>query len=121
MDQNLSNEDREKKFYEARVKENEDKIAKEFKRIFDKRHQGVTIDEKRFLQARRDYLTRAEQEEYKEELTEDLTGGTFTNPLENLTRKELEARLQAVGVQDTSNKVYRTNADLISAIEELSA
>lgn len=128
MDQNLSNEDREAKFYDARVKENEDKISAEFRRIFTKRHVGVTQEDKAFLQARESYLSNADREEYKAELAENLatTGeqtsvgsGSTARPLEDYSRKELEARLQELGVQDTSLKVYRTNGDLITAIQEL--
>ncbi len=123
MDQNMSNEDREKKFYEDRVRETEDQIAKEFKRIFAKRHVGITQDEKAFLQARESYLSNADKQEYEAELKENLTLDGYEpkiEKLEDLSRKELEARLQALGVQDTSLKVYPKNADLIEEIEKLS-
>ncbi len=123
MDQNLSNEDKEKKFYEDRVRETEDLIAKEFKRIFSKRHANLTDEEIGFLQARESYLSKAEQEEYKEELgiklgkTQD--SADKAGSLDDLTRKELEAKLQEFGIKDTSIKVYPKNADLIIAIQEL--
>lgn len=123
MDQNLSNEDRELKFYQDRVKETEDLIAKEFKRIFSKRHVGVTQEEKAFLQAREFYLSNADKEEYEKELTEDLTGNTSGNEapkgLNDMSRKELEQRLQELGIEDTSIKAYPKNADLITEIEQL--
>ena len=127
MDGNIpvSNEDREQQFYNARVKEVEDKIATEFKRIFAKRHVNITPAELAFLQARESYLSSADREEYKVELSTNIsqeqTPSTSDRPYEDYSRRELEARLQELGVQDTSNKVYRTNGDLITAIRELEA
>lgn len=109
----------EQKFYDARVKENEDKLAKEFQRIFRLPHNQLTPEDIGFLNARQSYMTSAEREEYKSELSNFAPVDSTQDPLLLLTRKDLEAKLSALGVQDTSNKAYRTNADLVTAIKEL--
>ncbi len=109
----------EQKFYDARVKENEDKIAKEFKRIFRLPHNQLTPEDIGFMHARSSFMTSAEREEYKKELDSFAPVDPTQDPLALLTRKDLEAKLHELGVQDTSNKVYRTNADLIVAIREI--
>jgi hypothetical protein len=120
MNPNNSAEQQEQAFLEARIKEREDKVNAEFKKIFNKNH-ILTEEDKAFLRARRTYLTRAEVEEYEDELNEGNKETSKDKDLTNYTRKELEATLQGLGVHDTSLKAYKTNASLIEAIEELQA
>ena len=97
---------------EKRRQETESDMFKEIKRIFKKSHVGLTKEEKGFLQARVSYLTKAEREEYKAELAEDLTKNTQT--LDDLTRKELVAKANELGIE--SPEKFENKQQLIDAI-----
>jgi len=99
---------KEQEFYNARVKETDGKIRAEFER-----GHKLTFDDKAFLKARSSYLTRAEAEEYKDELADDLT----KSPYFGKVRKELEQMATDLGIEDVSMRTYKTNGDLIDAIE----
>lgn len=97
-------------------------IEKAFKAIFKKSHQFLTVEDKRFLQARRSYLTDAQVKEYDAELSEKLPrpdGKEEEKTLDDMTRKELEAMATQEGIENPEDKkIYKTNADLQNAIKE---
>ena len=114
-----SNELKEQEFLQARLAETKKKVQEMIDSIIAKGH-AISDEEKGFIRARVAYLTQVQKEEYAQELAGDTTQTEVgEKPLELHTRKELEVKLQELGVKDTSNKAYRTNADLIAAIKEL--
>ena len=114
-----SNELKEQEFLKARLAETKTKVQDTIDIIVAKGH-TLTDEDKGFLRARVGYLTQVQKEEYVQELASN-TVISADKTLDLYTRKELEAELQKLGVKDTSNKAYRTNADLIAGIKELKA
>lgn len=107
---------KEKEFEDARRKEVDDKVLAEIDRI-TKYHGAISEEDKAFLRARQSYLSRSQMEEYAEELK-----APEDNSLVNMTRPQLEQRANELGITTPEDKkLYRTNADLIQAIEDVQA
>lgn len=117
----------EEKRMQDRIDAADAELEKAFVKIFKKAIPFLTIEDKRFLQARRSYLDDRQLEKYAEVLREKLErpDGQKTEEEEQvieLTRKELEAMATRIGIETPEDKkVYRTNADLQAAIKEKQA
>lgn len=117
-------EETEAEKLQKRVDEADAEIEAVLKKIFKKEHHLLTVDDKRFLQARRSYLTRSQQEDYEKELKEKLPRPDGQpNPeeevqLENMVRKDLEAMAIRLEIKDAADrKVFPKNEDLVNAIK----
>lgn len=108
---------------QKRIDEADAEIRKALETIFRKPKTHFTVEDKRFLQARRSYLTQAQLDEYSEVLKEKLPRPDGKKEEEKeineLTRAELEKMATQEGVENPSDrKLYRTNADLQEAIKQ---
>jgi hypothetical protein len=124
MNPNDQNENQMALDIEKRRVDTEAEIYKIINAILRKNHSMLTQEDKGFLQARRDYLTDAQRDDYKKELSENLDPNAVQSKdevpsLALLTRRDLEAKAKALGIMDPSTKAYKKNEDLIKAIEDL--
>lgn len=117
-------EETEAEKLQKRIDEADAEIETALKKILKKEQRLLTIDDKRFLQARRSYLTRSQQEDYEAVLKEKLPRPDGQpNPeeevlLENMVRKDLEAMATRLGIEGAEDKkLFKTNNDLVEAIK----
>ena len=113
-DQNLEAQGKE---IEKRREETEKEMYDVLKVIFKKPHEALTQEDKGFLQARREYLSKTELKEYEDELKEDLTGTPVV--ADEVTRNDLNARAVELGVENP-DKLPNKQA-VIDAISEAEA
>lgn len=91
---------------QKRIDDNDKAVMKILRAIFKKPESLLTKDDKAFLQARVSYLTKAQREEYKTVLAEDLHQGgeraaqddSQPRPLEQMNRVELEEKARELGI-----------------------
>lgn len=117
-------EETEAEKLQKRIDEADAEIETALKKILKKEQRLLTIDDKRFLQARRSYLTRSQQEDYEAVLKEKLPRPDGQpNPeeevlLENMVRRDLEAMATRLGIEGAEDKkLFKTNNDLVEAIK----
>ena len=117
------NEVDQEELYDLRVAENEKKIHDTLTQYQRKPNETLTRDQKAFIQARRSYLSEAQQDRWADVLKEKLPRPDGTMPAEEakaideMTRKELERQAEIVGVDADAVKKARKNDDLIALIE----
>lgn len=114
----MNPEDQEKERLQARIDAADAELQKELKRIFKKTPAGLNVDDKRFLQARRSYLTQAQQEEYADALNEKLPrpdGQTQEETLGEKSRADLELIATDLGIEEP--KKIKNKEALVEAIE----
>lgn len=120
----MTPEEREQQLLEQRQEEAQKELDEALKKIFRKPVQHLTLDDKRFLQARRSYLNKEMTEKYEDVLKEKLPGrdgkiaAEDEKEIEVMTRKELEAMAETEGLTKDEIKKARTNADLQAAIKQ---
>lgn len=98
---------------EKRRIETEKKIYFALKNILRKPIANLTVDDKKFLKARKSYLTKAELQEYDEVLNERVEGSPEPK-LEDLTRTQLEEKALALGIAEPEKLANK--AAIIEAI-----
>lgn len=119
----MNPEDQEKERMQKRLDDADAELQKALTKIFRKAHHELTIEDKAFLQARRSYLTQAQTEEYDSELNEKLPrpdgqDEDEATDLQHMTRANLNIMAADLGIETPEDKkVYKTNQDLIDAIE----
>lgn len=85
--------------------------------ITRKNPKTLTVDDKRFLQARRSYLSRGQQDEYKDILNEKLPRPDQEEEEEvELTRSELDEKARQLGIEEPEK--LPNKAAVTAAIEE---
>lgn len=81
--------------------ETDKEINDTLNKIVRKGPKGLTLDDKRFLQARRSYLSRVDFEEFEEVINEKLPRPDGQNEAEEeLTRIELDTKARELGIED---------------------
>ena len=99
---------------EKRRIETEKKIYFALKTILRKPIANLTVDDKKFLKARKSYLTKAELQEYDEVLNEKVEGSVEPK-LEDLTRTQLEEKALALGIAEPEKLANK--AAIVEAIK----
>lgn len=118
------NEIDQEELFNQRVQETEKEILDTLTRYSRKSVESLRVDEKAFIQARRDYLTDEQKNKWEDVLREKLPrpdgqpNEEEEAALNELTRKELERQAEIVGIDEETIKKAKKNQDLIDLIEE---
>lgn len=120
---NMNRDQQESLKLENRMAAGEQAIYDALAKIFKKNIAFLTLDDKRFLQARRSYLDEAQTAKYQSVLKEKLPrpDGQVDEEqeklIDNMVRSDLETMATNMGFEDVSKKAFKTNADLVAAIK----
>lgn len=118
----MNPEDQEKNRMQQRIDDADAELQKVFKAIFKKAPHELTVEDKRFLQARVSYLGNDHKEKYADALEEKLPRPDGQEDEEeqlvDKSRKELEQMANDLGIEDASPKAYSNKEKLVEAIEE---
>jgi hypothetical protein len=118
----MTPEEREQQLLEQRQEEADKELSEALRKIFKKPVPYLTLEDKKFLQARREYLNKDQTEKYEDVLNEKLPRSDGQpnkqeeKEIEVMTRKELEIMAETEGLTKEEIKKARTNADLQDAI-----
>jgi len=119
----MTPEDREKELLERRIEEGEKEIDDAIRKIYRKPIPNLSLDDKRFLQARRSYLNKEMTEKYEDVLKEKLPRPDGQDveeekQIEELTHKELEKMAKEIGIEESEIKKATSNPKLQELIKQ---
>lgn len=121
----MLNPQQEQERMDERMEEADKAIRDRLSKIFRKPLEFLTVEDKRFLQARRSYLNDDQSNTYKKVLAEKLPRPDGEphpeeeEELDKMVRKDLEAMLKNLGIEDTGKKAFPKNEDLVNKIKEI--